>query len=69
MKNPFTEHPNSVGETYFQHMRNALRYSIILGILSLIVFIHSVFPFWFKTLTGDKVEKLNKEMKRRKNSK
>ena len=49
MHNSFTKHPHKVGETYFQHMWSALKYSVRLEILALYVFIHAIFPFWFKT--------------------
>ena len=62
LKNPFTKHPNSVGETYFQHMWNALKYSIRLEILALYVFIHAIFPFWNEFTASDEIEKLNKEL-------
>jgi len=65
MRNPFTKHPHSVGETYFEHMKNALRYFTILYTLSICVFIHSLFPFLFETYAGDEIEKLNKELKNR----
>ena len=65
MDNPFTKHPKSVGETYFQHMLNAFRYSIKLEWFAFIALIHAIFPFWFKHTTGDGVKKLNKELQKR----
>ena len=65
MDNPFTKHPKSVGETYFQHMLNAFNYSFRLEWFAFIAFIHAIFPFWFKTSTGDGVKKLNKELQKR----
>jgi len=49
MPNPFTEHPASVGETYFQHMRFALRFGgrMLMGGAAAVV--HSGFPFLFVT--------------------
>ncbi len=49
MLNPFTAHPASVGETYFQHMRFAFRFGgrMLLGGIAAVV--HSVFPFLFVT--------------------
>ena len=35
MKNPFTEHPHSVGETYFEHMRCAMKFHYTLFKLSM----------------------------------
>ncbi len=49
MLNPFTAHPASVGETYFQHMRFAFRFGgrMLLGGIAAVA--HSVFPFLFVT--------------------
>ncbi|MDP6169535.1 MAG: DUF6356 family protein [Candidatus Marinimicrobia bacterium] len=47
MKNIFKEHPNSVGETYIQHMKKAIVYSIKLAMASVCCMIHSLFPFLF----------------------
>ena len=66
MYNPFTKHPNSVGETYFEHMSKAIKFSIILEWLAFCVFIHAIFPFWNEFTGSDGVEKLNKEMQQRK---
>ncbi len=47
MKNIFTEHPNSLGETYLQHMKFALvlGFNMIMGSLTLLI--HGIFPFLF----------------------
>lgn len=47
MKNIFTEHPGSIGETYFQHLQFAffIGYHMISG--GLIFMIHAIFPFLF----------------------
>lgn len=49
MKNPFTQHPNSVAETYWQHFYRALKCSIMLLIASLACIAHAAFPFLFTT--------------------
>lgn len=56
----FTEHPNSVDETYLQHMWFALRYSFKLCLCCIAAFIHAFFPFLFTTWTSRKIEYLNK---------
>ena len=52
MTNPFTVHPASVGETYGQHFRFALRFgtSMLAGGVAAIV--HALFPFLFTTTAG-----------------
>ena len=37
MNNPFTKHPHSVGETYFEHMLEAMKYMFKLQLLSIIM--------------------------------
>ena len=45
MQNPFTQHPNSVGETYIEHMKIALYGAFRLGVSSVCFVFHSVFTF------------------------
>lgn len=45
MKRLFTEHPASVGETYFEHLGQALSFAGPLFIASLACLVHAVFPF------------------------
>lgn len=46
--NLFNEHPKSVGETYIEHMRNAIFMSLLSLAMFFVLLIHSVFPFIFK---------------------
>ena len=68
MRNPFTEHPNKVGEGYFEHMFKAFKYMIRLQLLSIIIYIHAMLPFLFETYVGDDIEKINKELQSRRNN-
>ena len=45
MKNIFTEHPKSLGESYFQHMKFAIYigFNMIIGGFALLI--HAIFPF------------------------
>ena len=52
----FTEHPKSVGETYWQHMGTALGVWLCLGIAGTAVFAHAFLPFLFPT-TGSRILK------------
>jgi len=45
----FTDHPNSVGESYLQHGLVAFSYSIKLFFASIVCFVHALLPFLFKT--------------------
>jgi hypothetical protein len=66
MANIFTKHPKEVGETYFQHLWVSLKYSFKLLLLFIIAFIHSIFPFIFKTTTSAKIIEMAEELKNRK---
>ncbi len=50
----FNQHPNSVNQTYLEHMRDAFDYGITSCIGGYILIIHSIFPFVFKD-TGSKI--------------
>jgi|TARA_B100000073_G_scaffold207311_1_gene171995 hypothetical protein len=65
MKNPFTKHPHSVGETYFEHMRCAMKFHCTLLRLSLAALIHAIFPFWFETTASDGIKELNSCLQKR----
>ena len=45
----FTEHPASVGETYWQHLAFALGFAGKLLLAGLAALVHAVLPFLFKT--------------------
>ena len=64
--NPFTKHPKSVDETYFEHMKCAFKFFYTLLGLSLAALVHGIFPFWFQTTASRGVKKLNDCMKDRK---
>ena len=67
MKNPFTKHPNSVNETYLEHMWCAIKFSFKLECLACCAFIHAIFPFLCETTASDGIKKLNDFMKKRRN--
>jgi len=58
VKNPFTEHPHEVGETYFQHARFAVGCGLKLIKLGFTAIIHGVMPFLFKTTVSDSLPEL-----------
>ena len=45
----FTEHPDSIGETYWQHLAFALGFAARLMLAGLAALVHAVLPFLFKT--------------------
>jgi hypothetical protein len=60
MKNIFTKHPHSIGETYFQHLKFALSFgwNMVLGGSACII--HAIFPFFFQNTGSDKLFNLTK---------
>ena len=68
MRNIFTKHPNSVGETYLQHLVKGLSFSIKLIFISLKAFIHAIVPCLFEHSTSDRVAELHNFLQKRKNS-
>jgi len=50
----FTDHPASVGESYFEHMGVASRFSANLLLAGLACMVHAVLPFAF-VKTGSKM--------------
>ena len=54
MKNPFTAHPNSVGEGYLEHGLFACRYGVKMAAGGLAALLHGIFPFLFQT-TGSRI--------------
>lgn len=57
----FTEHPASVGESYWQHLAFALGFAARLLLAGLAALVHAVLPFLFKTTAS----RLIAEMARR----
>lgn len=65
MKNIFTEHPQSVGESYSQHFLFALSTGLRLIFWGLIAIIHAILPFTFKTYVSQRIIKLHDKIKGR----
>ena len=67
MKNIFTKHPKSIGDSYFRHFLNAFSFGVKLLLIAVRVFIHGIFPFFFEHSASDRVSKLNDLLQQRKN--
>ena len=65
MTNIFTKHPKEVGETYLEHMYNAVRYAFTFLLLSITALIHSIFPFLFTKTASCVVQEMAKHMEER----
>lgn len=48
MKNIFTDHPRSIGESYFQHFIFASHFGLRMMFAGMACLIHAIFPFLFE---------------------
>ena len=56
---PFTEHPASVGETYFQHMRCSFSFGWKMLTTAGACFLHGLFPFLFTKYGSETIAELH----------
>lgn len=61
----FSEHPSSIGETYAEHLIYACGKSLCVFKIAVILFIHGVFPFWYKHEGTGRIESLCAELEQR----
>jgi hypothetical protein len=59
MTNLFTAHPSSVGETYAEHGRFALRFGARMTMGGFAAMVHALFPFLFVTTASRALDELN----------
>ncbi len=64
MKSLFTEHPESVGETYGEHMATAGWFARELLIAGFACAVHALLPFLFVRTASVRVERLHDRMVR-----
>lgn len=62
MKRWFADHPQSVGETYFEHMGVALGFCVRLMIASAVCFVHALLPWLFTRTASQAVARLHDRM-------
>lgn len=65
MKNIFTEHLNSVSESYLQHFGFALRTGFNLIKWGLAAIVHGFFPFLFTTYVSKNINALYEQINNR----
>jgi len=61
----FTEHPASVGESYFGHLLQASTFGLRMIFAGVACVLHGIFPFLFVTTGSDAMKSLNEEMSAR----
>jgi len=62
MRKLFTEHPETVGETYFQHMYSASSFGLRMLVAAFCCLVHAIFPFLFEKTAGTMVTGLYDRM-------
>ena len=65
MINIFTKHPEEVGETYFEHMYNALRYAVTFLLLFFVALIHAILPFLFTRTASCVIQEMARHIEKR----
>jgi hypothetical protein len=63
--NPFTRHPNAVGESYGQHFGVATRFGATMIIGGICAILHGVFPWLFETTGSRTVTRLYQQIANR----
>ncbi|MEM6986124.1 MAG: DUF6356 family protein [Pseudomonadota bacterium] len=61
----FTEHPNTVGESYWQHAGVAFGFAVRLALAALAALVHAVLPFAFERTASDMVSRLHNTLQSR----
>jgi hypothetical protein len=58
----FTEHPESVGETYFEHVGVAFSFSMKMLFGAMVCLVHAVLPFLFVKTGSELITELHDRM-------
>nr|WP_281501572.1 DUF6356 family protein [Kordiimonas laminariae] len=62
MKKLFTEHPETVGESYFEHMGQAFSFGSSMLLNGIACLLHGFFPFLFVKTGSEAITKLHDRM-------
>lgn len=60
----FTDHPATVGESYLEHMRSALGFSLTMICSAFCCGVHAFLPFLFKNTGSSAIDDLHRRMVR-----
>ncbi len=64
----FTQHPASVGESYFEHLLFASRFAAKLFAAAFAAAVHAVFPFLFEKTASRLIREMHHDMTHRSRS-
>ena len=62
IKRAFTEHPESVGETYFEHLAHASGFGVRMVLGGFACILHGLLPFLFVKTGSKQIETLHGRM-------
>ncbi len=62
MQKLFTQHPETVGETYFQHMYSASSFGLKMLGGAFCCFVHAILPFMFEKKGSEMITDLHDRM-------
>ena len=62
MKRLFVEHPRSVGETYFEHLLQALKFGSTMVLAGTACMLHALVPAFFISTGSNAVTRLHDQM-------
>ena len=65
LKAAFLNHPESIGETYFQHQRQALGFAGSLTIAATAAFVHSLVPCLCEKTASERIAELHGRLQSR----
>ena len=58
----FCQHPESVGESYLQHLVCASRFAGSLFVAACVCFVHALLPFMFEKTGSQLIKRLHEQM-------
>ncbi len=62
MLKAFTQHPETVGETYFEHLVSASGYAATMAVGAVACLLHGIFPFAFQASGSRRIRDLHHRM-------
>lgn len=62
MLKAFTRHPETVGETYFEHLGSAWGFASTMAVGAMACLLHGLFPFAFQTSGSRRIRELHERM-------
>ncbi len=65
LRAPFVDHPSSIGEGYFEHFFNAMRFAVILSSIAAAAVVHAIIPSLCQSTARLRIAALHEELQSR----